>query len=178
MNKESHKNIAFALVCLCFSMIFLSFASAPIYDLFCKATGFGGTTQEQKAGESFSHNKIGKRKVIVEFDANVTTELPWRFVPKQRRVEILTGQNALIFYESENISKDDIIGTSVYNVSPAKAGKYFVKIHCFCFEEQLLKAGEKLLMPVSFFIDPAFDDDEEMADVSVITLSYSFFKVR
>jgi len=84
----------------------------------------------------------------------------------------------LIFYESENLSDKDIIGTSVYNVTPDKAGKYFVKVHCFCFEEQLLVAGQKMLMPVSFYLDPALDEDPEMQDVDSITLSYSFFKVR
>lgn len=176
MNKKKpNNNIAFAIVALIFSMLLLSFASVPIYNLFCKVTGFGGTTQRTKA---FIRVDKGARNIRVEFDANVDPKLPWRFVPKHRSTNVVTGENALIFYESENFSNRDIIGTSVYNVTPLKAGKYFVKIHCFCFEEQLLKAGQKILMPVTFFIDPEIEKDPEMDDVDRITLSYSFFKVR
>ncbi|RTK92407.1 MAG: cytochrome c oxidase assembly protein [Rickettsiales bacterium] len=175
MNKKSNKNIAFSILALFLSMLLLSFASVPIYNLFCKATGFAGTTQRVNA-----YNKIekGARKIKIEFDANVDKDLPWRFIPKHRNVNIMTGENTLIFYEAKNLSHRDIIGTSVYNVTPLKAGKYFVKVHCFCFEEQLLKAGDKILMPVSFYIDSSFDKDEEMNDVDTITLSYSFYKVR
>jgi len=175
VSNKSNTNIAVAIVALFFSMLLLSFASVPIYNLFCKATGFGGTTQR---ADAYVWSEKGERRIKVEFDANVDKNLPWRFVPKHRSASVLTGENTLIFYESENLSDHDIIGTSVYNVTPLKAGKYFVKIHCFCFEEQLLKAGEKVLMPVSFFIDPAIESDPRMQDVDRITLSYSFFKVR
>ncbi len=172
---KSNKDIALSIAALFLSMLLLSFASVPIYNLFCKVTGFGGTTQRAKA---FIKVDKGTRKIKVEFDANVDKKLPWRFIPKHRSTNVITGENALIFYESENVSDRDIIGTSVYNVTPLKAGKYFVKIHCFCFEEQLLKAGQKVLMPVSFFIDPEIENDPEMDDVDRITLSYSFFMVR
>ena len=174
-NKSSNTNLALSILLLIISMLLLSFASVPIYSLFCKATGFGGTVKRQ---ESFMRPQKGTRKIIVEFDSNVDKDLPWRFVPKHRRAEVTTGETALIFYESENLSKNDIIGTSVYNVTPDKAGKYFVKVHCFCFEEQLLKAGQKVLMPVSFYISADLDKDSDMDDVDRITLSYSFFKVR
>jgi cytochrome c oxidase assembly protein subunit 11 len=175
MESKLNKNFAFALLCLFFSMILLSFAAVPIYSLFCKVTGFGGTTQQ-----ATNSNKLvkGTRQLNIEFDANVNPTLPWKFIPKQRRVSTLTGQTTLVFYESENLSDKDIIGIAIYNVTPNKAGKYFVKIHCFCFEEQLLKAKQKLLMPVSFFIDPEFDKDPDMDDIDTITLSYSFFKLR
>ena len=175
MNKHSNTNIVFAIVSLLISMLLLSFASVPIYNLFCKVTGYGGTTQRANPYVKVSK---GTRKIRVEFDANIEQKLPWRFIPKHRSTDVITGENTLIFYESENISDHDIIGTSVYNVTPLKAGKYFVKIHCFCFEEQLLKAGQKVLMPVSFFIDPDIEKDPEMDDVERITLSYTFFKVR
>ncbi|MGC0372394.1 MAG: hypothetical protein DGJ47_001107 [Rickettsiaceae bacterium] len=175
MNKNSNAQFALSIVLLFISMLLLSFASVPIYNLFCKATGFGGTTQRSNA---YIKPTKGTRKLKVEFDANVDPNLPWRFVTKHRNVEVTTGENALIFYEAENLSDKNIIGTAIYNVTPMKAGKYFVKVHCFCFEEQLLRAGQKSLMPVSFFIDPSFDDDEEMNDVKTITLSYSFFKIR
>lgn len=173
--QSNNTKLAYALLALVVSMTFLSFASAPIYNLFCKVTGYGGTTQRALVHTSHAG---GTRQLTVEFDANVEPKLPWRFFPKQRRVSVTTGQNILVFYESENISNTDIVGTAIYNVTPTKAGKYFTKIHCFCFEEQLLTAKEKKLMPVSFFIDPAFDLDPEMSDVKVITLSYSFFSVN
>lgn len=173
---QSNRKFALALISLIFSMILLSFAAAPIYNLFCKVTGFGGTTR-QGINPYLPHQK-GTKQLTIEFDANVAPSLAWRFIPKQRRVVTTPGHNTLIFYEAENLSSNNIIGTAVYNVTPNKAGKYFIKIHCFCFEEQLLKAGEKVLMPVSFFIDPAFEQDAEMEDIDTITLSYSFFKVR
>lgn len=167
-------NLTFALISLLLSMILLTFAAAPIYNLFCKVTGFGGTTQR-----SYELSRIkGKRDIIVKFDANVEPALPWKFIPKQNSVTVKPGENALIFYYSENLSKDDIVGTAVYNVMPSKAGKYFNKIHCFCFEEQLLNAGEKAMMPVSFFLSPELEQDPDMDDVGSITLSYSFFKIR
>jgi cytochrome c oxidase assembly protein subunit 11 len=175
MSNKSNKNITISIVALLFSMMLLTLASVPIYNIFCKATGFGGTTQRANPYVKIAK---GSRKIKVEFDANVDKNLPWRFVPKHRSANVITGENTLIFYESENLSNHDIIGTSVYNVTPLKAGKYFVKVHCFCFEEQLLKAGEKVLMPVSFFIDSSMENDPEMDDVDRITLSYSFFKVR
>ncbi len=176
MSQSPNKHLALALVSLICSMVLLCLASVPIYNLFCKVTGYGGTTTRQQFN-IYTHKK-GNKIITIEFDSNVDKKLPWRFIPKQKSAQIKPGENVLIFYESENLSNHDIIGTSVYNVTPNKAGKYFVKIHCFCFEEQLLKAGEKLLMPVTFFIDPAFEEDSEMQDVTTITLSYSFFKVR
>ncbi|MDP4708523.1 MAG: cytochrome c oxidase assembly protein [Rickettsiaceae bacterium] len=175
MSNKSNKNITIAIIALLVSMMLLTLASVPIYNLFCKATGFGGTTQR---ANPYVKIEKGSRKIKVEFDANVDKNLPWKFVPKHRSANVITGENTLIFYESENLSNHDIIGTSIYNVTPLKAGKYFVKVHCFCFEEQLLKAGEKVLMPVSFFIDSAMENDPDMDDVDRITLSYSFFKVR
>lgn len=172
---DSNTKIALSVVALFISMLLLSFASAPIYSLFCKATGFGGTPQRAKA---YTRVAKGKRTIKVEFDSNVDRMLQWKFIPKHRSTKVVTGENALIFYESENLADHDIIGTSVYNVTPQKAGKYFVKIHCFCYEEQLLKANQKMIMPVSFYIDPAIEDDPLMDDVDSITLSYSFYKVR
>jgi cytochrome c oxidase assembly protein subunit 11 len=174
--KNANNKLGFSLFLLFISMVILSFASVPIYSLFCKVTGFGGTTQ--KATTISLNIQKGTRPLTIEFDSNVEQSLPWRFTPKQRRINIVAGETALVFYESENLSNKDIIGISVYNVTPNKVGKYFVKVHCFCFEEQLLAAKEKLLMPVTFFIDPAFENDKDMEDVRNITLSYSFFKVR
>lgn len=173
--RSANTRLALTIVCLFLSMLLLSFASVPLYNLFCKATGLAGTTSRSNY---LVKPAKGTRKIKIEFDANVDKNLPWYFIPKHRSVEVITGENALIFYEAENLSDTDIIGTAIYNVTPLKAGKYFVKVHCFCFEEQLLKAGQKMLMPVSFYIDPDIENDPDMEDVYNMTLSYSFFKIR
>ena len=155
-------------------MTVLSFAMSPIYNLFCKMTGYGGATKE-----AFTSSKTkGIKKITVRFDSNTSPELNWKFIPKHSEVEVIPGENVLIFYYAENLSKENIIGTAVYNVTPLKAGQYFNKIHCFCFEEQLLRAGASAIMPVSFYIDPEIETDPDTKDVDTITLSYSFFKVR
>ena len=171
---KTRSNITFSLVCLVFSMMLLTFASVPIYNLFCKVTGYGGATQR---GYPQALSK-GTRDIVVQFDANVNPDLPWLFVPKQKDVTVKPGENTLVFYYVENKSNHDIVGTAVFNVTPLKAGKYFNKIHCFCFEEQLVKARQKVMMPVSFFLDPKIEEDNDLKDITTITLSYSFFKIR
>lgn len=170
---KENNYLAFAIIAIVLGMISLSFAAVPIYNIFCKLTGYGGTTMVAKN----YHSKLGKREITVKFDANVDGNLPWNFAPKQREITVKTGANALAFYEAENFSNQKIVGTAVYNVTPHIAAKYFNKIQCFCFEEQLLKPGEKQLMPVTFFIDPEFEKDKYLANVNTITLSYSFYKV-
>ena len=155
-------------------MLFLSFASVPIYNVFCKVTGLGGTVKLSETGSVTR----GRKNIMIRFDSNVEPALKWSFLPKQREVSVTTGENNLIFYHAKNLDHKNIIGTAIYNVTPLKTGKYFNKIHCFCFEEQMLEAGKEMLMPVSFFISKEFDDDPEMNDVDTITLSYSFFKIR
>lgn len=155
-------------------MILLTYASVPIYNLFCKATGLGGTVQISQN----SSTNIGKRQIIVKFDANIDKTLNWQFQPEQPEILVTTGENTLVFYSAKNLANKSIIGTAVYNVSPEKVGKYFNKIQCFCFEEQILKAGEKMLMPVSFFIDSALDKDPNLRDITTITLSYFFYQVK
>ncbi len=167
-------NLTLAIVAVILSMVLLAFAAVPIYDLFCKATGFGGATKRSKSSSQI----MGSKKIIVRFDANTSPALNWKFIPKQAEVEVVPGENVLVFYFAENLSDEDIIGTAVFNVTPLKAGQYFNKIHCFCFEEQLLKARSSALMPVSFYVDPEIENDSDTADVDTITLSYSFFKVR
>jgi cytochrome c oxidase assembly protein subunit 11 len=169
-----NSNLALSLLAIVFSMIILSFASVPLYSLFCKVTGYGGTVQNSP----LSATRKGSRVITVRFDANIEPQLPWKFQTEQKQVKVLTGENALVFYSAENISNNNIVGMSIYNITPHKAGMYFNKVHCFCFEEQLLKAGEKVNMPVSFFIDPAIEEDNNMQDVDTITLSYTFFKIR
>ena len=148
-DKASSASLVKSLILLILGMFLLTFASVPIYNIFCKATGLGGTTREAHAGSIIK----GTRKLIVRFDANIEKALMWEFYPKQKEVAIITGENNLVFYEAKNLDKVDIVGTAIYNITPQKAGKYFNKIQCFCFEEQMLESGKQMLMPVSFFID-------------------------
>jgi cytochrome c oxidase assembly protein subunit 11 len=174
MTHQPHQRLTRAIIALIMSMVLLSFAAVPIYNLFCKLTGFGGTTQ-RAYGYS---RKIGHKTITVHFDSNVAPNLEWKFIPKHNKVDVMPGENVLIFYYSKNLSDKDIVGTALYNVTPQKAGKYFNKIHCFCFEEQMLRANAEANMPVTFYIDPAIETDPDTKDVDEITLSYSFFKVR
>jgi cytochrome c oxidase assembly protein subunit 11 len=152
-------------------MLGLTAASVPLYDLFCRVTGYGGTTQVAEAAP----DQVRDHVVRVSFNADRQPDLPWRFQPMQRRMEVKVGENHLAFYEAENRSDVPIVGRAVYNVTPFKVGGYFAKVHCFCFEEQLLMPGERVEMPVSFFVDPAMLDDANTSDVHEITLSYTFF---
>ena len=152
----------------------LAYASVPLYSIFCKLTGFSGTVVTGK----YVADRVGTKQIKIRFDANIDKDLPWIFKPEQQEVTVRVGENILVFYYAENLSNEDIIGTAVYNVTPHKAGAYFNKIQCFCFEEQLLKAGQKMPMPVSFFIDPDIETDPATSEVSTITLSYSFYRVK
>ena len=171
--KSNDKNLAIALFLVALIMVGASFAAVPLYDMFCKVTGYGGTTQR-----AYSSSLVkGTRQIKILFDSNVDDSLPWRFVPKQRQVILRPGDNVLVFYESQNLSDAPIRGMAVYNVTPFKVGKYFQKIECFCFEEFILSAGQKVDMPVFFYIDPAIEDDQQARDVETITLSYTFFRL-
>ncbi len=151
-----------------------AYASVPLYELFCRVTGYGGTTQRV---ESAAVTPID-RLVTVRFDANVRGGLPWSFTPKQRQVTLRVGEVAEVAYVVENLSDEETVGTSTFNVTPMSTGSYFAKITCFCFTEQRLKPGERLEMPVVFYVDPAIADDHELDSVKEITLSYSFFPVK
>ncbi len=156
-------------------MIFLSFASVPLYDLFCRVTGYGGTTQ---VSEDLPDQIVTDRVVTIRFNTDTAPGLPWTFRPEMRQVRVNPGQQGLINYRAENTAEYPIIGTAVYNVTPPKAGRYFHKVQCFCFEEQTLQPGESMHMPVMFYVDPAMADDPNMRDVRTITLSYTFFKAH
>lgn len=173
-NKVNSNKIALSIVLLVLGMGMLTFASVPLYNLFCKVTGYGGTTRYT----AIASTKVGTKLLKIIFDANVDKNLPWIFKSEQNEATIRVGENNLIFYTAENKTDQNIIGTAVYNVTPHKAAKYFNKIQCFCFEEQLLKARQKMIMPVSFFIDSAIEDDPNLQDVDTITLSYTFYSVR
>lgn len=146
--------------------------SVPLYRWFCQVTGYGGTTQIAEIVPDETLDRI----VTIQFNGDVNSRLPWRFAPVQREVEVRLGEQRLAFYSAENVSDEPIVGTATFNVTPAKAGQYFVKIDCFCFTEQTLDPGQRVEMPVSFFVDPALADDPNLSDVTTITLSYTFFR--
>lgn len=152
-------------------MVGLSFAAVPLYDLFCSVTGFGGTTQTADAAPE----EIGERIVAVRFNSDVSNDVPWRFKPSQLEVQLHVGEVGLAFYTATNESDRTILGSATFNVTPLKAGIYFNKVDCFCFEEQVLRPGESAELPVTFFVDPDIVNDRNLDDVKTITLSYTFF---
>ena len=155
------------------AMIVLVAISPALYRAFCQATGFNGTTLRADRAPGAVAGQIG-----VRFDANVHPGLPWRFEPEQNTVRIQPGAQTRIFYRAQNLSARAITGQAVYNVSPETLGKYFKKIQCFCFSEQTLQPGQKVDMPVVFFVDPAIKKDPDARDVDEITLSYTFYPVE
>ena len=121
---------------------------------------------------------MGQRKIKILFNSDISPSIPWNFMPQQRSVETIPGKPTLAFFSAENLSNQVVTGIAVYNVAPVKVGKYFNKVSCFCFSSQTLQPHAKIMMPVSFFIDPAIENDPEMDDIDTITLSYTFFKYR
>ncbi len=153
------------------SMLGLAFASKPLYDAFCRVTGFGGTTRIATAAPS----EILDREMTVRFDANVI-DAPLRFRPTQIRHDLPLGAHGLATYELTNTSDQTLSVMASYNVTPHTAGRYFNKLECFCFEERIIKPGETKTLPVVFFIDPALNQDKLLNPVSTLTLSYTFYQ--
>lgn len=172
--RNNPRRTAFLLTLLVAAMVGLSFASVPLYRLFCQMTGFGGTTQRATVAPPAS--AVVARTINVSFNADVNPALLWDFKPLQHQLTMPIGKTFLAHYSAENVGREASTGTATFNVLPLKVAKYFKKIACFCFAEQTLAAGKKVHMPVSFFIDPAFARDPEMADVDDVVLSYTFFK--
>jgi cytochrome c oxidase assembly protein subunit 11 len=162
---------AMVLASVILGMVGLTAAAVPLYRLFCEVTGYGGTTQRAEAAPE----RRVEETITVRFNADVGRGLPWSFAPVERAVEVRLGEQHLAFYRAHNASDRAIVGSATFNVTPFKAGAYFSKIACFCFEEQTLQAGETVDMPVSFYVDPAILDDPATHDVRTITLSYTFF---
>lgn len=161
------------VLCVVAAMVGMAFASVPLYDIFCRVTGFNGTTM--RADAPLPDAQILERTVTVKFNADTAPALPWTFRAEQHEMTVQIGQQGLAAFIAKNRASRPAAGTAVYNVTPAKAGKYFHKIQCFCFDEQTLAAGEEMHMPVLFYVDPAMDKDRNMDDVRTITLSYTFF---
>ncbi|MFY0597444.1 MAG: cytochrome c oxidase assembly protein [Cognatishimia sp.] len=151
----------------------LAYASVPFYDWFCRVTGFGGITQEADAGSE----TILEKTIKVKFDASKDRNMMWEFKPQQLEMEIKIGETGLAFYEAYNPTDRPIAGQASYNVAPYEAGGFFSKIDCFCFTEQVLMPGERVDMPVTFFVDPEIVEDRDAKYVKEITLSYTFYEI-
>ena len=166
----SKLNTAKKLVGVVVIMGALAWASVPLYDLFCRVTGYGGTTNASTGNTE----GVLDQTIKVRFDASTARDMPWEFKPEQRQMELKIGQDGMAFYEVYNPTDKPIRGTASYNVAPYAAGAYFSKIQCFCFEEQILQPGERMSMPVNFYVDPDIVNDREGKYVHTITLSYTF----
>lgn len=175
MEKTGQKKILTAAVLfgIVGGMVGLSFASVPLYRLFCQVTGFGGTPNTEAVS---APAEVSETVVTVNFDANVDSDLPWHFKPAQRKLRVRLGEELLAHYTARNTSDKPVTGTASFNVSPFKAAPYFSKIECFCFTEQTLLPGQEVDMPVLFYVDPAIAEDRNTEDVKIITLSYTFYR--
>lgn len=173
--EKQRANRLVAAICLAFfgGMIGMAYAAVPLYAMFCRVTGYGGTTQRV---EEYS-DRVLDRKITVRFDANVAGGLPWDFKPVERDVTMKIGETTQIQYTATNLFNSPGAGRATFNVTPQLAGAYFNKVECFCFTDTTLKPGEKLEMPVVFYVDPDIVDVPELKDITTITLSYTFFPI-
>ncbi len=162
------------LVLAALAMLALGFASKPLYDTFCKITGYGGTTRTAQTNTS----EVLDRVITIAFDSNVSGGLPWDFKPDVRSVDVNVGRSNLAYYTVTNTSNRAVTGTATFNVTPIKAGPYFIKTECFCFTEQTLQAGQTMSFPVLFHIDSQIEDEKRLDDIKDITLSYTFFETE
>jgi cytochrome c oxidase assembly protein subunit 11 len=151
----------------------LAWASVPFYDWFCRVTGFGGTPGISEVAS----DEILEQTITVRFDGSLQRDMPWTFKPEVREMEIRIGDTGLAFYEAYNPTDKPVAGSASYNVAPYQAGYFFNKIDCFCFEEQVLAPGERVMMPVTFYVDPEIVDDRDGKHVHTITLSYTFYEI-
>ncbi len=171
-SRKPNRTLAISLAAVAFGMVGMSFAAIPLYRVFCAVTGYGGTPQ---IGPETSRS-VSDHTVVVRFDAATAPNLPWHFAPAQRQVTVKLGEQQVAFYTARNDSAQPISGIAVYNVTPGKIGKYFHKTACFCFNEQTLAPRQDMQLPVSFWVDPALASDPSTADVTTITLSYTYFR--
>ena len=171
---DKNARIAWTLVLVTAGMLGMAYAAVPLYQAFCKATGFAGTPLVAQSDD----RPVIKRTVTVRFDTNVDPNLSWRFEPEQREVKVHLGEEKLVFFKATNLSQRPIVGTATYNVTPERTAGWFNKIQCFCFTEQLLKPGQTVDMPVVFFVDSDMDKDRRYDDINTITLSYTFYEAK
>ena len=169
-----HRRLVANLLALTLGMFALAYASVPLYRLFCDVTGYGGTTRKGTAPVAVATDRM----LNIQFNADTDPGLAWHFAPLQKSMQVRIGESSLAHYEAKNLTQNPISGHATYNVLPYQAGRYFVKVACFCFTEQTLPGRKRVDMPVSFYIDPAILQDPELADVKTITLSYTFFPLQ
>jgi len=173
-SRDPNARLAWRLAAVVGGMLGLAYAAVPLYEAFCKATGFNGTPLVAQEGE----RPIVARTVQVRFDSNVDPNLAWRFEPLQREVKVQLGEEKLVHYRATNVSQRPIVGTATYNVTPERTAGWFNKVQCFCFTEQLLQPGQSVDMPVVFFVDAEMDKDRRYDDIRTITLSYTFYEAK
>jgi len=171
----ARRNRLVAMICIGFfgGMLGMAYAAVPLYDMFCKVTGYGGTTQRV---DQYS-DRILDREITVRFDANVSGGLPWDFKPVAREMKLKIGETAQAHYTATNMFSVPTNGRATFNVTPDMAGAYFNKVECFCFTDTTLKPGDTLDMPVVFYVDPDIVDVPELKNITTITLSYTFFPI-
>ena len=156
-------------------MVGLSFAAVPLYDLFCRITGFGGTTQVAASAPGQAGMMVLDQEVDIRFITDTGRELPWDFQADALANTVRIGEASMAYYSATNTSDLPVAGTAVYNVTPPRAGLYFYKVQCFCFEEQIIEPGRTVQFPVWYYVDPAIVDDPQLEGLSQITLSYTFY---
>jgi cytochrome c oxidase assembly protein subunit 11 len=171
-----NRRVGLTALLVAVAMLGLGYAAVPLYDLFCRVTGFGGTTQVATEDEAnaAAASSAGAPVISIRFDANTASDMPWTFRPRQVTDTVQVGQRDMAIFEAKNLSSVPVTGTATFNVEPEQAGQYFNKIQCFCFTEQTLQPGREVAMPVLYFVDPKALDDPNMAGVEQITLSYTF----
>jgi len=172
--RNSSTRLAAMLLGVVVFMGAMSFAAVPLYDMFCRVTGWGGATNVADAGSDI----VLDRTVKIRFDASKDRDMPWEFRPAAHQMELRIGETGLAFYTAHNPTDRVIAGSASYNVTPFSAGGYFTKIDCFCFTEQILQPGQTVEMPVTFYVDPAIVEDEEAGLVETITLSYTMHEAE
>jgi cytochrome c oxidase assembly protein subunit 11 len=174
--KSLRRDVLIAATCgaVAAAMVGASFAAVPLYNWFCRTTGFAGTTQVATKAPG----EVLGRTLSIRFDSNVSPGLPWKFVPEQNQVDVRIGEVTTVYYKVINEAARTITAQASYNVSPPTVGAYFTKINCFCFTQQTMKAGETREMAVVFYIDPSITGDRDQDLLNTITLSYTFFEVR
>jgi cytochrome c oxidase assembly protein subunit 11 len=170
-----NRKVAGRAVLFALFMIGLAYASVPLYRIFCQVTGFGGTPMRADAAPGA---QAALPPVGVRFDANVNAALPWQFKPETNKTRVVPGERIVTYFTAKNLTARQTTGTASFNVTPEIAGQYFSKLECFCFTEQTLRPGEKVEMPVVFFVDPKIRTDPATRHIEEITLSYTFYPVE
>ena len=172
-NTQNNLRVVLMCVGMVLAMGGLAYASVPLYELFCRVTGYGGTTQRVETADGVA---AIDRDINVRFDANTASALNWNFAPETRQVTMKMGEKMVVNYVAENLSDKPIVGMATFNVTPQAAGVFFNKIECFCFTDTYIEPGESLNMPVMFYVDPEMDQEKAMKALNTITLSYTFYE--